>query len=453
MKLVQFFLFIILSTPVMAQCIVKGSAPYYAGQKIKAFRNVDFISNSSEIISEGLIEANGDFKLSIPLTNTQFVFLKIGNARMEFYAEFDSRLTINIDKPDSSTIVGVNQEYMVNYHLKGSNLNVNIAKLNQDIDYFYSNNYKAFMLKAAKPICDTFVPYMHKQYLPIKDSFFQSVLKYRLAGLELGAYHGNKYLYDKYLSGPIQYNNRDYFDFFNEMFHHYLLQFSETPKGEALFKVLNINGSFEKSYQIFLSDKLIENDTLRELIFIKGLMEFYFLPEYDKGNLLECIKQCSVKFKVEQNKLIASRIYESLTRFFKGNPAPDFSVVDLKNKTVSLKDFKGKVVVISFGSSSNIQYLSELSVLEKYSKKFARKVQILNVFTDEPTAEFLAVQNRNSNWKLVKITNSPELMDLYAVKALPLFFIISKGGWFIEAPSENPSKWPPEKFEAFFKVE
>jgi hypothetical protein len=77
----------------------------------------------------------------------------------------------------------------------------------------------------------------------------------------------------------------------------------------------------------------------------------------------------------------------------------------------------------------------------------------LNVFTDEPTAEFLAVQNRNSNWKLVKITNSPELMDLYAVKALPLFFIISKGGWFIEAPSENPSKWPPEKFEAFFKVE
>jgi hypothetical protein len=44
-------------------------------------------------------------------------------------------------------------------------------------------------------------------------------------------------------------------------------------------------------------------------------------------------------------------------------------------------------------------------------------------------------------------------MDLYSVKALPLFFIISKGGWFIEAPSENPSKWPPEKFEAFFKVE
>jgi hypothetical protein len=449
----KFLLMLLFCVSVKGECLVNGSAPYYAGQKIKAFRSLDFISNSSEIISEALIEANGNFKLSIPLSTTQFIFLKIGNARIEFYANFDSKLTLNIESPDSLALVGVNQDYVVNYSLKGSNLNVNIAKLNQDIDYFYSNNYKAFMLKAAKPICDTFVPYMQKQYASIKDDFFQGVLKYRLAGLELGAYHGNKYLYDKYLKGPVNYNDRDYFDFFNEMFHHYLLQFSETPKGEDIFKVLNTNGSYEKTYELFSRDKLIENDTLRELIFIKGLMEFYFLPEYNKGNLLECIKQCTVKFKVEQNKLIASRVYERLTRFFKGNPAPDFTLFDLKNKPVSLKDYKGKVVVISFGSSNNIQYLSELSVLEKYSKKFARKVQILNIFNDEPTSEFLEVQKRNSNWKILKINNTPELMDLYGVKALPLFFIISKGGWFIEAPSENPSKWPPEKFEAFFKVE
>lgn len=436
-----------------AQCDVIGNAPFYAGQKIKAFKTLDFISNQNQVLSESIIDNDGKFNLKIPVISTQFVFLKINNVRVEFYAEPNSNVELFIQKPDSNTVTPFNQDITVDYTLKGSFLNSNVAKLNQDIDYFFSNNYKAFMLKAAKPICDTFVPYMQKQYSVVESIYFKNILNFRLAGLELGAYHANKYLYEKYLTGPVQFDSRDYFDFFNEMFHHYLLQFSETPKGEEIFNVLNTNGSFEKSFSIFKTDNLILNDTIRELAFIKGLMEFYFLPEYNKNNIVECIKQSTVKFKSNETKQIAQRVYEKLTRFYKGNPAPEFTLSDLKNKPVSLKDFKGKVVVITFGASNNPQYMSELSVLEKYSKKFGRKVQILNVFTDSPSDDFVEINNRNNNWKILKIDNSPELLDLYAVKALPQFFIISKGGWFIEAPSENPSKWPPEKFEAFFKVD
>jgi peroxiredoxin len=181
-------------------------------------------------------------------------------------------------------------------------------------------------------------------------------------------------------------------------------------------------------------------------------MEFYYNPDYNKPAVLECIKQASVFALLPKNRNIALLVYERLTRFYKGNPTPDFELPDITNQQNRLSKFKGKVVILSFGASWSSDYFSELLVLEKYSKNFGKKVLILNILIDTPNTVLINKHEQNKNWKLLLAENHNEILDLYNVKSVPQFFIISKGGWFIEAPSEPPSKWSVEKFEAFLKL-
>jgi len=444
------FLFVIKT--INASCVINGYAPFYKNLVIKAFCYDNYFVKNPILLGQSNINEQGDFNFIIEKNNEQFVFLKIENYRIDFYSEPHTTINLKIQAPDSTVLHLVNQDVYVNYELTGSELNRLIAKLSLDIDWFITQNYQRFLLKSAQQITDTFSIYLKKQYASIPNLFFKQVLNYRLGLLELAAYRSNSYLIETYLSGPILYKDHDYFDFFNQLFRHYLLQFSQTPKGDALYKTINTQGSYTNAYSIFKKDTTIKNDTLRELVFIKGLFDLYYESTYNKNTVLECIKQATVASVYHQNRNIAIAVYEKLTRFFKGNPAPDFELADAKGNTFKLSSFKGKAIVISFGASWNKDYLAELTVLEKYSKRFGKKVQVLNLFLDEPTSIFEEKNLENKNWKLLLTNNSPELLDLYAVKSLPQFFIVSKGGWFIEAHSEPPSKWSPEKFEAFFNV-
>lgn len=112
-----------------------------------------------------------------------------------------------------------------------------------------------------------------------------------------------------------------------------------------------------------------------------------------------------------------------------GAQAPEFSALDLNDKTVKLSDFKGKVVVLRFWSSGCLGCVAEMPLLDELSKRYTGKglvVLAVNVADPKEKVE-RAVRDLNISY--------PVLLDpvriaavKYRVSAVPTTFFLDRNG-------------------------
>lgn len=436
---------------------ISGLAPYFRQHTIKAFIYNDYVSHSYRELAKSPIDSAGNFVLKFNLEESTFLFLKIGQCKIELYAEPDSGYTLSIGLPDTLQLKLINHDAQVDYKLISAHrngLNSLIAQVNNDIDEFFTTHYELFLVKAARTKTDSFRVALNKKYEPyFTNYFFKNYFRYALASLDLGAYHSSSFLYSNYLSGPVLYTNNQYFDFINDYYKSYLSLFADSKKGEELLIAVNTNSNYTKAYEVFKTDVQIKNDTLRELVFIKGLYEFYFRQDCAKDKVLKCLQYATKNAMVAQNRSIAENIYTKLSAFFIGSPAPDFELKNAAGKLVKLSSYKGKAVIVTFGASWSEDFINETKVLNRYQKEFGKKVVVLNVIAEDDLSQLKQIWKVNKyNSELLSYVNHPEVLEQYGVKSLPEFFLIDKNGDFLEAPSEMPSRINPAKYTALTKL-
>ena len=110
--------------------------------------------------------------------------------------------------------------------------------------------------------------------------------------------------------------------------------------------------------------------------------------------------------------------------------APDFSLPDLKGRTVHLKDFRGKVVVLDFWATWCGPCKMEIPHFVELMKRHGAKgLEIVGVAMDEPGAEVVKpfVEKNGLSYHVL-------LGDIYTanryggVDALPTTFVIDRDG-------------------------
>ncbi len=112
-----------------------------------------------------------------------------------------------------------------------------------------------------------------------------------------------------------------------------------------------------------------------------------------------------------------------------GGKAPEFSALDLNDRTVKLSVFRGKVVVLRFWSSGCMACVAEMPVIDEFSKRNAQKGLAM-----------VAMNVGNSKEKVAYFVNRlkisyPVLFDpagiaakKYRVSAVPTTFFIDRKG-------------------------
>ena len=112
-----------------------------------------------------------------------------------------------------------------------------------------------------------------------------------------------------------------------------------------------------------------------------------------------------------------------------GKPAPDFTLKDINGKTVSLKDFHGKVVLLDFWVTwcgPCIHELPELKAIyekHKHNPDFAL-ISISSDFDDETVAKFVA--NNEMPW--IHIRETEEMQVKFSVIALRTTLSLTRTG-------------------------
>jgi len=108
--------------------------------------------------------------------------------------------------------------------------------------------------------------------------------------------------------------------------------------------------------------------------------------------------------------------------------APAFTLVDLNGKSVSLSDFRGKIVVLNFWATWCPPCRREIPDFIDLQKEYgSRSVQIVGIALDEPEKVQAFARQNGMNYPV--LLGSDEVSMKYGgIEGIPTTFIIDKNG-------------------------
>ena len=136
----------------------------------------------------------------------------------------------------------------------------------------------------------------------------------------------------------------------------------------------------------------------------------------------------------------------------KNKPAPQFALLDLAGKKVSLSDFKGKPLVVNFWGTYCEPCKVEMPWLEEFSKKYAADgFEVLGVTYDvEVGNEKIGREAKKLGVTYPILLSDPKIEKSYLgdTEALPMSFYVNKAGSVVEVTAGLGSK---DQLEAMVK--
>jgi thiol-disulfide isomerase/thioredoxin len=138
------------------------------------------------------------------------------------------------------------------------------------------------------------------------------------------------------------------------------------------------------------------------------------------------IRRGSKELEVTVQRASIERIYNIPQR---GKPAPSFALPDTNGKTVSLQEFKGRPVIVTFWATWCGPCVAESEELNKLAQKYDRLVILALDVDDQPDALQQFLQKRPLSYTVLKagMSNGP-VATSYGVTVLPLTVVIAPNG-------------------------
>jgi peroxiredoxin len=122
--------------------------------------------------------------------------------------------------------------------------------------------------------------------------------------------------------------------------------------------------------------------------------------------------------------------------FLKGDaprPAPPFTLKDLSGNSVSLSDYKGKVVLLDFWATFCGPCVEAMPKLQKLSEKHAsRGLAVIGIATDEEGAKVVAPMVAKTKVKYPILVSDEAAWKNYGVETLPALFLIDRKGQIVK---------------------
>jgi cytochrome c biogenesis protein CcmG, thiol:disulfide interchange protein DsbE len=134
-----------------------------------------------------------------------------------------------------------------------------------------------------------------------------------------------------------------------------------------------------------------------------------------------------------------------------GSKAPDFTVKD-SERTVNLRDFRGKLVVLNFWATYCAPCVEEMPSLVRLQSQMGSNVTILGVSSDPDEGQYRRfLETYHINFLTVRDPRT-QASALYGTTGLPETFIIDRSG-VVRRKLVGPADWSsPEMIDYLNKL-
>jgi len=450
MNKIKFFLFLLI-IPISGfsqTTIISGIAPGAEGRLIRLIVPGDLITFVEKDLSQANIDTAGKFTFSVELKTPVYAGLTIDFHRTDLYLEPGKTYSLRFAPMNYKVTTEVNPLIQ--------SQNIQILKLSSDADdvnffiqqfnILYNNfllqNFNALYRDRNKAVLDTFRSTIVTSFRNTKNFYFGTYIRYKLAGLEqLAQVGGTPQIAKKYfMDSPILYENTEYMDFFNQFFSKYLTVTSKATRLTDFQKMIITAGSYPSMMKALAQDTVLRKPQLRELVMLKNLMEMFNMPGYNQESILSLLETISKETKYDANKVIAEDMIKFLTHLRIGTPAPEFTLQDRYREKLSLKDLKGKPVVLNFWTTYCQGCLTEMDLLKPICDKYKDRISFVSISADnqfEKMVYFVSMK-KDFTWIFLHIGDQMQLLKDYDVRTYPLFVLIDEQGKIVKYPADLP---------------
>lgn len=438
---------------------IKGQAhASHIGKAVTLYDYSDYITYTRLKEYTDTVDKNGYFELRFQSDITKPVLIGIENLIGKIYVQPNFIYGVSFPGKDSTTNNQEGTESLVDISVFGKDsteLNALIIDFNQEYNDLFVKRKDTYLSPARiNQILDTFLIECRERYKPVKNDYFKRYVEYSFGNFFSNTSRSKTILYKQFIENrPILYDNYEYMDFFNTQFKGYLKAYASTKNGGTIFNSINDFADYRDLQQQFAGDKSIKNDSLRELLLLKGLIEFYYSPDFDKQKVQSVLEQLYQQTNIQEHKKIALNMLQSIYQLQAGAMAPDFVATDKVDKVFSLSSLKGKYIYLNFFSTQSENSLKEMQKIMDLKKKFNDKVTFVSVCLDDSVKTYKTYLKTNpkQDWVILHQGKHINAKQNYNIKSLSGFFFISPQMQLIQSPALAPSEGIEYKFNALFK--
>jgi peroxiredoxin len=465
MRNLFFFIFFIFTSPIIAATnVINGVAPDYAGVTIDLMTYSNQISYSEKKISSCKVSADGSFSFTVEASQPTMIFAHTGVYLVYLFIEPGAKYTVQLpprlEKKPEEKLNPYFEEKQVHLIVKECIKNNNPVSLQNELNFYirsFDDYYGPYMAKYAFNVAsqrqeadrDSSIIKIKALFADNENQFYNDYKNYKIGFLQfMSLQNKSRAISSLYFSNkPILYNNPAYTELFNQVFDKYFLYFGRTSKGKAIYDDINSMRSYSKLKNTLSGNDVLQNDSLKELVILKGLYDGFYAVDFSRGALLTVLDSLIASTKIDIHKQIGFEIREKVTKLLTGYYPPSFKLYDQNDKLRSLDDFKGKYTYIMFCTTQNYACITEFEQLKKLYEKHADKLNIITILADDNFSESKKfISGKQLPWTFLHYGNTPEVLKEYDVRALPTYFLLDKEGKMAISPAPSPS----ENFEMSF---
>lgn len=424
---------------------ISGQAAAYPHQELSVWTNLDYISEAQKELAFTEIDSLGNFELEFTPPSIQYITLKIGKNIASLYAEPGAKYEVKLGPPDSLTYQNPFLEHDVKLDIKlksKTEINALTIDFEKRFDDFLGVEYKSFVRRTPREKIDSFRLAMTEFYSTVKNPFFQQYIQYAISTMEEETKTDNKKLYKNYLQHkPVLYEHPEYMNFFNAFYKQNVQNFALSKNGYPLFFQINDRGSFSGTMEVLKREPFLENDTLAELVLLKGLKESYYDGTFKKPSIIALLQQIEKESKVPQHRTIAFNILSTLSRLQKGTLAPGFELPDKTGHTHNLDEIREKKMVYLMFFDKNCEAcLQQMKVIPALKKLYGERIEFVSVSSDQSNEELskFLTANPKFDWLFLYDNTGEKLKSDYEIRSLPAYYLIDSNGKFIRVPADGP---------------
>lgn len=438
---------------------IEGSIPGGENLEVRLIGYSDMLTYTEEILDRYIVDTSGNFSFTIDISETKIAFFDIEFFQSSIFLEPGENYQILFDT------ISISEEYrpyyqkepMVYYIRSGdtSQLNYLIAEFDNTFNNFLLENFDEIYKRRKKNLIFTFRKKIENRFDSVNNEYFKNYINYKIASIELAAASVKKpELFMKYFKGkPLLLNNVEYMNFFNQFFKNYLTAETNAIFRSDLVEAINYNGNYSSLMDTLGKDTLLRNERLREVVMLKGLNELYYSQDYSSQNILAILSEVESKSNFPEHRNIAANCIKYLTKLQKGTLAPRFQLSNLDGDSLSLSDYSGKPVYLSFMTTWSYGCLAEFKLLDSLYRDYGQEISIITVSFDKKIETIKRfVNDKDYNWTFLYNGLQYDIHKDYDIKTFPMFVLISSEGKILQYPAYKPSEYISESFEQLIRT-
>ena len=456
-KLSLIILLVIGFFSVKASTEVFGNAKDYANSELIFYKYSDRITFLKDEVFRISVDANGDFKTNIDVSDITYVFAEYEIYHAFFYLEPNSNYELILPPFAKKIEADIFNPYFspekVQIGIKGLK-KIDLNYLIMDFDYYFNKyhdlKYLDLYAGGLETDVDTFINEINERYAYANNDYFTAYKRYRIAMLKnivTQKRYETALSFAYFSKDTVLYDNPAYMDLFNNMYEDYFDKYLVSPKGAMLYAVIHYGHSINRLKKLMSQNIEHKAPQFREFVILKGLNDAFANNNMQWLPLLLTLDSIHLSTQYEMHKKIAQNIADNVLSMAKGTAAPPFQLPDTAGNLKTLANYRGKYIYLHFANtttySSQIEFEMVKNIYERY-KGYCIFVTILTDKDKDKAIEY--IQKNGYNWEFLFAEVNSKTVSTYQVASYPTYYLLNPYGTLVMSPAPSPS----ENFEKYF---